>query len=189
MTVTDLKQWVYCRRIPYYRFVMPVRVRGTHSMERGRRAQAELERLEIRRKLRRYGLEEGRREFGIFLRSERLRLTGKLDLAVVTADGVWRPVDIKWADGGPAEGHRVQVAAYGMMLEEREGKAVEKGFVVTLPSGEVHEVLMDAGLRSQVEGALEGIRRMVRLQEMPPPAEARAKCVHCEYRNFCGDVA
>lgn len=49
LTATDLKQWPYCRRIPFYRYVLPVRARPTYKMGRGKEMQAAVEALERRR--------------------------------------------------------------------------------------------------------------------------------------------
>ena len=49
LTATDLKQWAYCQRIPFYRYVLPVRPAPTYKMERGRDVQAAVEALERRR--------------------------------------------------------------------------------------------------------------------------------------------
>src|SRR5881409_360663 len=80
LRVTDLKQYAYCPRIPFYQHVMGFTGKPTYKMERGHDAQAAIEALEQRRKLREYGLAEGRRRFGPGLLSEQLGLSGKLDL-------------------------------------------------------------------------------------------------------------
>src|SRR2546425_11137107 len=83
LRVTDLKQYAYCPRIPFYQHVMGFTGKPTYKMERGRDAQAAIEALERRRKLREYGLAEGRRHFGSWLTSERLGLSRKLAPLVV----------------------------------------------------------------------------------------------------------
>src|SRR5262245_12954280 len=104
LTATDLKQWAYCRRIPYYRYVVPVRFAPTYSMERGRNVEGAVAALERRRGLRRYGLERGERHFGQWLRSEQLGLSGKLDLLIVTRTACF-PVDFKDTAGGLRANH------------------------------------------------------------------------------------
>ncbi len=49
LTATDLKQWAYCPRIPFYRYVLPVRPASTYKMQRGKDVQAAVEALERRR--------------------------------------------------------------------------------------------------------------------------------------------
>src|SRR6266705_3495490 len=100
LRVTDLKQYAYCPRIPFYQHVMGFTGKPTYKMERGRDAQAAIEALERRRKLREYGLAEGQRRFGCWLTSERLGLSGKLDLLIETEDACF-PVDFKYTTGRP----------------------------------------------------------------------------------------
>jgi CRISPR-associated exonuclease Cas4 len=117
LTVTDLKQWVYCPRIPYYHHVMPVEFARTYKMERGRDIEAAVKAMEKRRGFRRYGLEQGERRFGVWLHSAAMNLAGKLDLLIVTEHGCY-PVDFKDTEGGVRYNHRIQLAAYAMLIEE-----------------------------------------------------------------------
>jgi CRISPR-associated exonuclease Cas4 len=60
LTVNDLKQFVYCPRIVYYHYVMPVEKKPTYKMEHGARAEEVIERLEARRKLKSSELPRGK---------------------------------------------------------------------------------------------------------------------------------
>ena len=74
--VTDLKQYVACPRIVYYRYCLP-RVRPiTGLMEEGIRRHEEEDVREERRSLRNYDLSEGERIAHLALRSTELGLTG-----------------------------------------------------------------------------------------------------------------
>lgn len=92
LRVTDLKQYEYCPRIVFYQYVLPVEKVSTYKMEAGKAQEARLDVLEKRRKLVRYGLRDGRRRFHVGLVSERLGLSGKLDLLIET-DSDRYPVD------------------------------------------------------------------------------------------------
>jgi CRISPR-associated exonuclease Cas4 len=94
LAVTDLKQWAYCPRIPYYRHVMPVDFARSWKMARGRAIEPALQAMEKRRGFRRYGLDRGERRFGVWLHSPRFGLAGKLDLLILTAGAAF-PVDFK----------------------------------------------------------------------------------------------
>lgn len=43
-------------------------------------------------------------------------------------------------------------------------------------------------LKEETKNMLDNIRNMIRCQQIPPPVNLQAKCLDCEYRNFCGDV-
>jgi CRISPR-associated exonuclease Cas4 len=187
LTVTDLKQWAYCARIPYYHHVMPVEFSRTYKMERGREIEAAVQAMEKRRGFRRYGLERGERRFGVWLHSETINLSGKLDLLVVTAHGSY-PVDFKDTEGGVRYNHRIQLAAYAMLVEEILGGPVPQAFVYLVPSRQLVSVPVGKKERDEVTRALAEMRRGIEQEEMPPPTPVRARCMACEFRNYCADI-
>jgi CRISPR-associated exonuclease Cas4 len=187
LTATDLKQWAYCQRIPFYRYVLPVRPAPTYKMERGRDVQPVVEALERRRGFRTYGLAKGERRFGVWLSSERLGLSGKLDLLILTPDACF-PVDFKDTEGGLRQNHRVQLAAYALLAEEAFRRPVPEAFVFLVPQKKVVGIELTDADRRHAEEALSDMRRMIAREEMPAPTSVRARCQACEFRNFCGDI-
>jgi CRISPR-associated exonuclease Cas4 len=187
LTVTDLKQWVYCQRIPYYHHVMPVEFVRTYKMQRGRDIEAAVAAMEERRGWRRYGLEQGERRFGVSLHSAAMNLTGKLDLLLVAESGCY-PVDFKDTEGGVRENHRFQLAAYAMLVEENLGRPVPRAFIYLVPTRQLVSVTVGRKEKDTVERAMAAIRRMIEREEMPEPTPARARCTGCEFRNYCGDI-
>jgi CRISPR-associated exonuclease Cas4 len=187
LVVSDVKQYAYCPRIPYYRYALPVERRAMFKMEHGKTEHLNLERLESRRKLRRYGLETGERLFNLWLRSDRLALVGKLDLLIRTPAAEY-PVEFKHTEGGVAANHRLQLAAYGLLVEERFGRPVDRGFVYLLPKDDVEVVEFAPDQRQAVLAMISAVRESVASERMPDPTPVRARCVDCEYRNYCADI-
>ena len=186
-TVTDLKQHLYCPRIPWFRLVQPVKSAQTYAMERGHRVQERLEALERRRSLHEYGLPAGERLFGLWLTSTRLNLSGRIDVALRTADGVF-PVDFKDTEGPVRANHRVQLAAYAMLLEEHLGVPSPRAFVYRVPDDQVYPVEINEIQKADVEQRLLAMRLAVEREDFPPATSVRARCLECEFRNYCGDV-
>jgi CRISPR-associated exonuclease Cas4 len=187
LTVTDLKQWAYCQRIPFYRYALPVAPAPTYRMERGKNVQAAVEALERRRGFRAYGVAEGERRFAVWLRSDGLGLSGKLDLLILTPDACY-PVDFKDTEGGARRNHRLQLAAYALLAEEAFGRPAHQGFIYLVPARRVVAIDISEGDRQEVRDAIAAMRRMLGREEMPPPTTVRARCVSCEYRNYCADI-
>jgi CRISPR-associated exonuclease Cas4 len=186
LRVSDVKQFVYCARVVYYSYVMPIVKATTYKMEVGHEQHAALEGLENRRTLGRYGLESGAREFRVSLHSERHGLSGVLDL-LITAGRDRYPVEFKDSPGGPALHHRYQLVAYCLLVEESYGAPVRSGFVYIIPRKEITEVPLTDAARERVRDILGAIRMMVRSERMPPATRRRGKCRECEYRNYCAD--
>ena len=185
--VNDLKQYIYCPRTIFFQYVMPVDKTDTVKMEMGRKVEVHLERLERRRKLTRYGIDKGTKKFRVWLNSNVLNLSGKLDLLIESDTGVF-PVDFKFTDGGIRLGHVIQVIGYCMILEEKHGDRVHHGFVYLIPRNEVIEVEFSDRLKKKALWILNEIRGIIATELMPEPTPFRNRCVNCEYRNYCNDV-
>lgn len=187
LTVSDVKQFAYCPRIPYYRYVMPVGRAVTYKMEHGKTAHVDLELLERRRKLRAYGLHTGERRFGVWLVSSRLGLAGKLDLLIVTPRALY-PVDFKDTEGPPRQNHLFQLAAYALLVEEEFGRPVDRGFIYLIPQKDIREFSLTEADKAEVLRMLGAIREAVERERLPEPTPVRSRCWDCEYQNYCADI-
>ena len=187
LRVSDIKQYVYCPRVLYFTYVLPVDKKVTRKMAYGQEYHVELDRLEKRRKLKRYNLSEGERKFHTHLYSPRLGLEGKLDLHIVCGQELI-PVEFKNTLKGPELNHKYQVTAYALLLEEAYNRPVRYGFIYQIPTNTIHELEITPNMRWHVKEIMADIRRMVETQYMPGPAFQKQRCVDCEYRKFCGDV-
>ncbi|MGH2501106.1 MAG: CRISPR-associated protein Cas4 [Ktedonobacterales bacterium] len=187
LEVTDVKQYVYCPRIPFYRYCLPAIRPVTYGMGAGIRSHEQQQAREERRSLRAYGLSSGERIFESLLRSERLGLVGKLDMAVRLEREVV-VVDYKLSPGAAGMHFKAQLAAYALLVEEAWGLPVQRAFLYHLPDRKAEEVMMTLALRRRVGQAVEAMHAMVVSERMPPPPTNRARCVPCEFRRFCNDA-
>jgi len=187
LRVGDVKQYLYCPRIIYYDYVLPVERRQTPTMKLAREEHVRLEQLESRRRLSRYRLGEGERRFRVPLHSSRFGLRGVLDALLITPVGYF-PVDFKVTEHGASVGHKYQLLAYALLLEETFGVAVRAGFICLAPRGEVVEVPVTSSGRLHVRRLLGAIRNLIRREVLPEVRHSTARCCDCEFRNYCRDV-
>jgi CRISPR-associated exonuclease Cas4 len=187
LRVNDLKQFEYCPRIVFYNTVMPLERKVSFKMQRGAEAEFRLDVLEKRRTLQRYKLAGGQRRFHVLLNSERLGLSGKMDLLIVSPEGYF-PVDFKYTRGRPHRNHISQLAGYAVLVEDQFNVQVETGFIYLAPLGELVAIKMTPGLKAEVPRRLAEIRRMIHEEILPEPTPVRARCHDCEFRNYCGDI-
>ena len=185
--VTDLKQWAYCERIVYYHRVMPAVGKPTFKMREAVAAQDLVESLEMRRGLQAYGLEDATRRFNVWLSDETLGLSGKADLLLQTSKNV-AVVDFKLTSGALGDNHRAQLAGYSMLAEAVLGVRAERAFVYRVPDNRIFAVDITSELRQAVVRAVDAIRKMCDVQWWPQPTPVRARCVECEFANYCADV-
>ena len=187
LTVTDVKNFLYCRRIPFHGYLLGVRRPQTFTMAEGRRAHEDTQALEARRSLRAYGLRAGERFFDVPLRSERLGLAGRLDM-VIRGAGEVIPVDFKDSSGRVGLNHRYQLTAYALLAEEAYGRPVRRGFIYLIPLRRAVEVPVRPGMRRFVRLGLRAMRAMIAAESLPPPTRFRGRCTDCEFRRYCNDT-
>ena len=187
LEVTDLKQYAWCPRIPFYRYCLP-RIRPvTYAMREGILSHQEESEREERRSLRAYGLTHGERRFDLALSSQRLGLIGRLDLAI-RLENEAVVVDYKLTRDPVGSHYRLQLAAYALLLEEAWSLPVTRAFIYQIPLRHADEVRLTPQLRRQVSATAAAIRRNVAAEQMPPPCARRSRCVTCEFRRFCNDA-
>lgn len=187
LKVSDLKQYHYCPRVVFYHYVLPVERKVTYKMEKGKAAQEEIARLEARRKLKRFRLQDGTRKFNPWLFSKRWKLSGRLDLLIETEAELY-PVDFKFTRGKPFKNHLYQLGGYALILEDQRQRPVNKGFVYLMPQQDAVVYEMSVQLKNDCIRTLEEIRTMVQGERFPEPPSRRTKCADCEYQNYCRDI-
>lgn len=187
LTVSDIKQFLYCARIPFHRYVLRVSVAPTAGMTFGKEAHARTDRLERRRTLAEFELLEGEREFHVPLRSDRLGLTGTLDM-LIRAPREVIPVEFKDSANPPGLNHKYQLVAYGLLVEEQFRRVVRRGFIHLIPIKEVIEYPITPNMRRHVLRTLVTMRTVLATDRLPPPPANLGKCIDCEYRRFCNDI-
>jgi len=187
ITAGELKNWAYCRRVVFYRRHMREASRATFKMREGIAAQELVERLEMRRTLIEYGLAGWRRRFGLWLTAPRAGIAGKLDL-ILQGEGEAAPVDFKLTTGPVGENHRMQLAAYAVLMEEALAVTVNRGFLYRIPDDQVFVVEIGSREKEAVAAAVAAIGTMDELEMLPEATETVARCRDCEYANYCGDV-
>jgi CRISPR-associated exonuclease Cas4 len=187
LTASDVRQYVYCPRIPFFRLGLRLAHRPvTVKMREGQRAHERTEALEPRRMLRTYGLASGERVFGVTLRSPRLALSGRLDMAIVLPGEVI-PVEWKNSAGPLGLNHKYQLTAYALLAEEQLGQPVRRAFVYWIPTRRAQAVAITPAMRAYTKRVLAGIRRAVAEERMPEGTRLQERCRECEFLVQCND--
>lgn len=180
-TAEDVRQYAYCKRKIYFRYVLRARVKPTVKMERGRE---EHEKLEWRRKKR----GGGGKYFSVYLSSERLGLAGVVDYFDY-GGGEVVPVEVKFGRCGRVyAGHYLQLVAEALLLEDCLGVKVDRGVIEYPDDGVRREVKITNGARLKVLKILGEIRKIVEKEVLPPPAWSTSRCEACEVYRVCKGV-
>jgi len=159
-------------------------------MEAGVEAGREQENRQARRSLRIFGMDKGRCEFGVPVCSAELGLRGLVDMVIWSGGSDSEqviPVDYKLSRVSGAH-FKMQLVAYGMLLEETYGATARRGYLYFIPTRKAEEFRLDKRIRKKLLKNLESMQRMLDTEEMPVSTSRRGKCVSCEFRRFCNDV-
>ncbi len=189
-TATDLKQYLYCPRILYYHHCLPHIRPITYKMEAGIMAHESENVREARRSLRPYGLKEAERLFDIWVESKSLNLCGRIDLVLKAPNGDTDhacPVEFKMSHR-TGNHWKIQLAAYGLLLEENWKTKVKQGYIYLIPERRAEPIKLTTRLKKRVEQALAQMTQISYKESWPAPPKQRGKCRNCEFRRFCNDV-
>jgi CRISPR-associated exonuclease Cas4 len=187
LTVSDVRQHVYCPRIPYFRLGLRLPHRFvTYKMAEGILEHRRTEELEHRRGLRAYGLADGERTFDLMLHSERLGLGGRLDMLIRRAREAI-PVEFKNSREPLGLNHKYQLAAYALLVEDAFGLPVRRAFVYFIPLKAAREVAILPAMRAYAKRVLGEIRRNVSGELMPEGTRVLGRCRECEFLPYCND--
>jgi CRISPR-associated protein Cas1 len=124
----------------------------------------------------------------VYLTSERLGLTAKIDLVEGEGNRV-TPVEYKrskrpHAAKGAWEPERVQVCVQGLLLREH-GYVCEEGILYFAGSRERVVVRFDDDLVNRTLQLTEDMRKVVTSDVMPPPLDDSPKCPRCSLVSIC----
>ncbi len=187
LTVSDVKQYFYCPRVVFYTYCLHTKRPTTYKMKEGSLEHEAVAEKEKRRSLKTYGLKEGERQFNINLYSQRLALSGKLDMVIISGNEII-PVDFKNTSGSAGLNHKYQLTGYALLCEEKWNKPVRRGFVYLVPQKKAQEVLLTDNMRLFFKQTLTKIREMIEKESLPAPAKWKVYCTDCEFLNFCNDI-
>lgn len=120
---------------------------------------------------------------GAPLSSDRWGLVGRPDELRQLPDGRFVPVELKRRStppNGPPSSHRIQVAAYCLLLEETTGARPPYG-VLRYGDGGEYRIAWDAAARSELSRLRAQVARPYDGRATPSPG----KCRRCRWREGC----
>lgn len=128
-----------------------------------------------------------------YFSSKKLNLSGIIDCIEVhqrNGQEYYVPVELKTGKSpakGMWEGHRVQLAAYLLLLEE-EGKIVSEGILRYKGAPDDRILMMNSLLRKEIFELIILVQQILSSFEIPGYIENKNKCVSCPFKEVCYDV-
>lgn len=190
ITVSLIRQFCFCPRIPYFYICKNLMAPGGQWLQQGLEFHDRTSMLTKRRQLSHYGLSETESRFipDISLYDEDLFMHGKCDGALYTDQGSIFPLEFKIsAHGVPSHGAILQLTAYAMLLEKKENREIQKGFILVGNKGKTYQINFDQSLRAKVISIRDKIIESCYQPLMPTSWATDQQCCQCEFLNYCAD--
>jgi CRISPR-associated exonuclease Cas4 len=121
--------------------------------------------------------------------SEKLGVKGIIDELEVYPE-FFVPVELKTGkapDEGVWPGHKIQVGAYAMLLEESFGVKVKTAVIRYLDTNATREVAINPFLRQEVEELVKKVNELLNSGKIPDFVDNENKCKACDLRDTCFD--
>ena len=119
--------------------------------------------------------------------SDELKLRGIID-QVHVYDNAYVPFELK-TGRTPSDGvwpnHRIQIAAYSLLLQEHFNKPIKEAFVVYLDSKEKRHIAINPFMREEVKQIVDKIIALLESKELPDYCDNENKCRKCGLRQTC----
>ena len=121
------------------------------------------------------------------IESDELRLKGIIDQVHVYGNE-YVPFELK-TGRAPQDGvwpsHRIQVAAYSLLLQDRYNKKVKEGFVVYLDTKEKRHIAINPFMNQEVKQIVDDIISLLENKELPDYCDNENKCRKCGLKQTC----
>lgn len=190
VTVSDVKQYLYCPRIIYFDHVLHVPKPFDLKLSVGKEKHDSITAKEKRRKGALFYdpfLDHSNKLFKVELESERLGLRGVLDYLIKT-EKEYIPVDYKFGfskKGGVHLNHKYQLAAYSLLVEANFDTIVRRGYIHYSKDQINVKIDFNDDLRKRTLKLISDIKNIVEKEIEPSGTRMTARCVDCEYQRYC----
>ena len=121
-----------------------------------------------------------------FFKSEKLNLSGVIDIVEIHDNKSYMPVELKTGkvpDKGMWDGHRIQLAAYMLLLEDA-GKNVGEA-VMKYRGAEKRILSMNSFLKNEVIDLIKKTKNILESFNPPKYVDNRNKCKSCQFKETC----
>jgi len=184
ITVVEVKHYAYCPKIVWFTHVLHLHEPVTEAMELGSEEHDERFITPLIKSLKAIKVLKN-----VELESEKLKLRGKVDYVLVTRFGEHIPIEVKWTEpargGGPKRDHKLQLAAYALMIEELTGRPVVRAAIYYARAGKTVVFNISDHDKREVKRIVVKIYNTIKTGEEPRVRVPKSKCINCGFRRYC----
>lgn len=184
--ISDLRQYSFCPRIPWFHSNFSFLKNPTKWMKQGEEYHTNREKLLKKRLLRRFQNTDVNILFNIPVQSIKYKIHGIIDAVLETKDGVY-PIEFKMQKGSITRGIRYQMVGYAICLEELKRKEVNMGYLIYGKNARVEEIFITIKDKEKVIDLISTLYLTINKSILPDSPASILKCSQCEYLIFCND--
>ena len=187
--ISEIRQFVFCPRIPFYHLILGINPKMPIWVNQGKNFHKNEEKLLIRRSLEKIGISK---EYDIYqnilLKSDKLGIHGYIDGFIKNNEDII-PFENKMNlyKGNPAKGHKLQLTAYTLCLEEKFNVEINFGIIFFNGYGKFKKIDIDKSLKIELNNKINQIKDMLKKELLPSSSASEKQCTQCEYLNLCND--
>jgi CRISPR-associated exonuclease Cas4 len=188
ITVNDIKQYIYCPRIPFYNNLLSGTGDVTYGMLTGREFEFSLNKNTLTKLFEDLIYDGYKLVKDLTLFSAESMLRGKLDYALIGEHKAY-PIEVKYSNNPGI--YKMQLAAYSILLEDSLKLKSTEGYFLYKYSHikiKLNRVKITGSDKAKVIYIADMARSNIMAGIRPDPIGSRAKCNFCEFRNFCDDI-
>ena len=127
----------------------------------------------------------------IRIESDSLQLKGIVD-KVEIYDTCYVPIELKTGKmpkEGVWPGHRIQLVAYALLIEEKFNTNVKEGFVHYLDEKQSRRIAFNPFMKEEIINLVKEVQELLKNQDIPDYCQNRNKCTTCGLRETCYNEA
>lgn len=188
MTASMMLEYLYCPRFVYFMEVLkiPQNEEMRFKVQMGRKVHdiKALQNKDYKRQ--RIGMIQKYSEQKLY--DDERRIHGIIDEILILKDSTAAPLDYKFAEYQDIvyEGHRIQLAMYGLLISRNIDREVNQGYIVyTRSKNKLVKVELDEDLYQRVNRYIDEILRIIDKGCFPKATKQIRKCVDCTYKTIC----
>lgn len=121
--------------------------------------------------------------------SEKLGLRGIVDQIQIHKEG-FVPIELKTGKcprEGVWPGHKIQLIAYTLLLEEKFNTEIKEGFVHYLDNKEKRHIAINPFMRLEVKELIQKVNNLLNSDKIPGFEKNQNKCSNCGLKEDCYD--
>ncbi len=119
--------------------------------------------------------------------SEKLGLKGIID-QIEVYEGGFVPIELKTGKApneGVWPGHKIQLVAYALLMEDKFNTEIKEGFVHYLDTKQKRHIPINPFMRVEVKELIEKVNNLLKSDKIPDFEKNQNKCFNCGLKEDC----